>query len=66
MRGLAVLNEIIPSLGNVKLGEIEVFGNLGQTTHGISYPISQVLPNFIKARQILNDSDKSLSIKNNF
>jgi hypothetical protein len=44
MRGLSLLNEIIPTLiptlGDIKLGEIEVFGNLGSNTHGLSYPIS--------------------------
>jgi hypothetical protein len=59
IRGLVLLNELIPSLKkelgeDIKLGEIEVIGGLGTSTHGLSYPISQVLPNFIKARQVLN------------
>lgn len=67
MRGLAILNELLPTLGDgVKLGEIEVLGGLGTNTQGLSYPISQVLPNFIKARQVLNSKDASLNIKNNF
>lgn len=71
MRGLVLLNELIPSLKkelgeDIKLGEIEVIGGLGTSTHGLSYPISQVLPNFIKARQVLNQKDSSLDIKNNF
>jgi hypothetical protein len=61
MRGLFLVNEIIPDLlkdGEIKLGNIEVIGGLGTTTHGLSYPMSLVTPNFIKARKVLNDKDQ--------
>lgn len=69
MRGLFLVNEIIPDLlkdGEIKLGNIEVVGGLGTTTHGLSYPMSLVTPNFIKARKVLNDKDQQLNIPNNF
>jgi hypothetical protein len=67
MRGLFLLNEILPTLGDdVKLGDIEVVGRAGLRTHGLSYPISLVAPNFIKARTVLNSKDPELNIPNNF
>lgn len=67
MRGLFLLNEILPTLGDdIKLGDIEVVGNLGIGTHGLSYPISLVAPNFTKARQVLTSKDETLTIPNNF
>lgn len=67
MRGLFILNKILPTLGDdIKLGDIEVVGGLGTVTHGLTYPISLIVPNFIKARKILNDKDANLNINNNF
>ena len=66
MRGLFLLNEILPSLGDVKLGEIEVVGNLGVDTHGLSYPVSLISPNFVKARKVLLDKEPNMKFENNF
>jgi hypothetical protein len=68
MRGLYLLNELmtIPELKEAKLGDIKVVGGLGTGTHGLVYPISLVLPNFIKSIKILNAKEKDLNIENNF
>lgn len=68
MRGLFLLNELVtmPELNDVRLGDIKVVGGLGTSTHGLVYPISLVLPNFVKAMKVLNDKEKDLNIENHF
>ena len=66
MRTLFLLNEILPQLSGVSLGEIQIIGNIGSDIHSQNYPIQLVLPNFIKAINVLNSKDSTLNIANNF
>ena len=67
MRTMFLLNELIPQLGeNIKLGDVSVIGGLGNRIQSQSYPIQLILPNFLKATQVLNDKEPNLKIQNNF
>lgn len=67
MRTMFLLNELLPQLGeDIKLGDISVIGGLGNRIQSQSYPIQLILPNFLKATQVLNDKEPNLKIQNNF
>lgn len=67
MRTLFLLNNILPDLdNNIQLGNLTIVGNLGKGTKGQIQPIQLVLPNFIKAVQVLRKANPSLQITNNF
>ena len=66
MRALVVLNELLPSLGSdIKIGDISVIGGIGSKITSQTYPVQLVLPNLVKAIQIIN-SKETTKISNNF
>lgn len=67
MRTMFLLNEILPTLGDdIKLGNISIVGGIGSRLTTSTNPISLILPNFVKACNIINDVDKDIDLKNNF
>lgn len=66
MRALVMLNEILPNLGtDVKIGDISVIGGIGSKITSQTYPVQLVLPNLVKAIEIINKKEPD-KIKNNF
>lgn len=66
MRLMFLVNELIPQLGNVKLGNVSVLGGLGTKPVSYTNPIQLVLPNFIKIRETLIKEDPTIQFENNF
>lgn len=64
MRVMFLLNAIVPSLEDIKLGNISVIGGLGKKVRSQSYPVQMIIPNFIKAIQEINKVE-SFNINNN-
>ena len=66
MRALVVLNEVLPNLGkDIKIGDISVIGGIGSKITSQTYPVQLVLPNLVKAIDIINSKETN-KIKNNF
>ena len=68
MRILFLLNELIPNLdSDIKLGDVTIIGNLGLgSIKSQTYPVSMLLSNFAKVKQLVNDADPTLKMENNF
>jgi len=66
MRLMFLINEIVPQLGDVKLGNVSIVGGLGTNPVSRTNPIQLILPHFSKIIRVLNDEDSSLGIVNNF
>lgn len=68
MRVLFLLNEVLPTLKtDVKLGNITIIGGLGLgSIRSQTNPIDLVLPNFVKACQIIQEIDPNLQMSNNY
>lgn len=66
MRLMFLVNELLPQLGNIKLGNVSVLGGLGTKPISYTNPIQLVLPNFMKIRETLIKEDSTIEFNNNF
>lgn len=67
VRAMTLLNEIIPKLGNTKLGQLLVVGtNPRYKRKAFEVPIQAVLPQFETIVQVVKSNNPTLKFENNF
>lgn len=66
VRGMAILNEILPSLGDIKLGTIGAISTTNKSNY-VRYTISKFYQKYYKEiTSVVNTKNQDIKIKNNF